>query len=919
MEKKILESSNQLFSTPENLSSLCKLAAQILFSMCRMTPSLRIFTRAIGSFVVASIVIPCCRESAIAQTLKPSVREFVNEHCVSCHNPEKKKGKLDLESILKMPISDHHETWSDVAWMLKEREMPPEDAKDARRPSDSEYQENAAWFKAALAPFESAESPSADAMQPTDMVSEFCVSCHNPEENKGQLDLESIQAEPWTAHPEVWEKVITRLLGRQMPPPDRERPSETVYEGVLSTLTQALDTHAAKEPQPGRVETFRRMNRTEYQNSIRDLLGVEVDAASFLPQDEESHGFDNVTVGTLSPSLVDRYITAAQRISRLAIGTPPRRPDGYTYRIPPDFTQEKHVPGLPLGTRGGALLNYTFPQDGEYEIEVLLSRDRNEHVEGLNGTHQMEILLDRALVEDFEVTRKGHESHSEVDKHLKTRTRITAGPHDIGVTFRQKSYSLLENKRKPFAAHFNLHRHPRLSPAIYQISITGPFTAEGAGMTPSRKRIFVDYPKDTTDEQRAAETILAHLMKRAFRRPITKEDVDKRLAFYHEGRQSGDFEAGIKRALESILVSPEFLFRIEREPKSVPPGGVYQISDIELASRLSFFIWSSLPDEELLDLAIANRLSRNETLSEQVHRMLKDPRSQSLVDNFASQWLHLRNLDGVTPDLRLFPDFDHNLRTAFRQETELFISSILREDRSILDLLKADYTYLNERLAHHYNIPGIFGSRFRRVSLDPKYNRGGLLRQGSILTVTSYATRTSPVIRGNWVLENILGTPAPPPPPNVPALEDNKVDASLPMRERLAEHRANPACASCHNLMDPVGFALENFDAVGRWRQFENGAPIDVSGGLPDGRVFSGIHNLEKGLLERPELFVHTLTKKLMIFALGRGVDAHDSPAIRQIVAEAKAADFRLSSIVLGIAKSLPFQMRVKSNEETEH
>ncbi len=432
-------------------------------------------------------------------------------------------------------------------------------------------------------------------------------------------------------------------------------------------------------------------------------------------------------------------------------------------------------------------------------------------------------------------------------------------------------------------------------------------------MTPSRKQIFIDYPKNETEEEAAAQNILSQLMKRAFRRPVHSSDLEKRMEFYHAGRQESDFEGGIKRALESILVSPEFLFRIERDIQDLKPGAIYQITDIELASRLSFFIWSSIPDEELLDLAIANRLSRPETITAQVNRMLRDPRAQSLVNNFASQWLHLRNLDSVTPDLRLYPDFDHNLRNAFREETEIFIKSILEEDRSVLDLLHADYTYLNERLAHHYDIPGVFGSRFRRVALDPRHNRGGILRQGSILTVTSYATRTSPVIRGNWVLENILGTLAPPPPPDVPALEDNKVDASLPMRQRLAAHRANPACASCHNLMDPVGFALENFDAVGRWREFENGAPIDVSGGLPDGREFSGIQNLEKGLLERPELFVHTLT---MIFALGRGIEAQDASAIRQIVEEAKTSDYRLSTIISGIAKSVPFQMRVNSSEE---
>ncbi len=616
-------------------------------------------------------------------------------------------------------------------------------------------------------------------------------------------------------------------------------------------------------------------------------------------------------MGTLSPSLLDRYISAAQKISRLAIGAPLSAPKGDTFRIRPDVTQEKHVAGLPLGTRGGALIEYTFPRDGDYEIEVTLTRDRNEHVEGLKESHEMDILLDRALVDRFTVVPPdGRRDHSMVDKHLKARVFVEAGPRSVGVTFLKNPYSLIENKRQPFAAHYNYHRHPRLSPAVYQVSITGPFESTGVSRTPSRQKIFTSWPESASEEEATAREVLASLMKRAFRREIANSDLKRPLEFYREGAGEGGFEAGIEAALNSILVSPEFLFRIEKEPSRVGPDGVYQVSDIELASRLSFFIWSSIPDEELLDLAISGQLSKEDVLESQVRRMLVDERSHSLVDNFGDQWLHLRNLDSVTPDLRLFPDFDDNLRQSFRRETELFLESILREDRSVLELLKADYTFLNERLAQHYEIPSIFGSRFRRVELDPKYNRGGLLRQGSILTVTSYATRTSPVIRGNWVLENIMGTPAKPPPDDVPALEENQVDATLSMRDLLAKHRENPACASCHDLMDPVGFALENFDAVGRWREYDNGEAIDVSGGLPDGSVFAGVEKLEHGLLERPELFVRALSEKMLIFALGRGVEAHDAPAVRQIVKEVEANDYKFSSLVLGIAKSVPFQMR---------
>ena len=842
--------------------------------------------------------------------------DVLNDHCISCHNPEKKKGKLDLESILSVDMSQNLGVWDDVAWMLSEREMPPEDEPDVERPSESEFNSATQWLESKLetiAPDEGELTLSSKHA----LISEYCVSCHNADEKKGNLILDGISLDDPTKDPELWEHVVLRLYSRQMPPPDRERPSEATYEAVLASLTETLDANAVAHPKPGRVETFRRLNRTEYRNAIRDLVGLEIDADTLLPKDEESHGFDNVTVGTLSPNLLDRYISAAQKISRLAVGARSDKLQGYTVRLPADYTQEFHVEGLPIGTRGGLLLDYTFPQDGEYEVEVTLTRDRNEHVEGLKGNHEMEILLDRALVERFTVgPPKGRKDHSMVDKHLKTRVQVQAGPRKLGVTFLNNSYSLLENKREPFKAHFNHHRHPRLSPAVYQVSITGPYNAQGAIDTPSREKIFIRKPSQPSEESLAAREILENLMKHAYRRSTSNADLKGPMSFYREAAEESGFESGIEAALSSILVNPEFLFRVEHEPAKVKPGQAYRISDIELASRLSFFIWSSLPDEALIDDAIAGNLSDPDTLEAHVRRMLADPRALSLVDNFASQWLHLRNLDSVTPDLRLYPDFDDNLRQAFRKETELFIEGILTEDRPVLEMLKADYTYLNERLAHHYGVPNVFGSRFRRVELEPEHHRGGLLRQGSILTVTSYATRTSPVIRGNWVLENIIGTAPPPPPADVPALEENTVDATLSVRERLEEHRANPACASCHDLMDPVGFALENFDAIGRWREFEYGAEIDVSGGLPDGSVFDGVANLENGLLERPELFVRALSEKLLTFALGRGVEAYDAPAVRKIIAEAQANDYRFSSMILGIVKSVPFQMRTKSERE---
>jgi hypothetical protein len=742
-------------------------------------------------------------------------------------------------------------------------------------------------------------------------IDHYCLECHSSDDKATRLSLDDIDPEHVERQPKVWEKVVRKLTTRQMPPPGRKRPEELDYEAVVSTIAGALDRAAAAHPEPGRTNTFRRLNRTEYQNAIRDLLALDIDASALLPNDESSHGFDNITVGDLSPTLLDRYITAAQKISRLAVGNPGRSPGGDTIRIRADRTQEEHVEGLPLGTRGGALIPYTFPQDGEYEIQVRLARDRNEDVEGLRVPHELEVLLDRERVASFTVTPpKTGTDHQTADQHLKTRVRVTAGPHQLGVTFLKNPSSLLETGRQPYQAHYNTHRHPRISPAVYQVSITGPHRASGHGDSPSRRRIFVCEPKGPDDEESCAQRILATLMRRAYRRPIDNADLPKPIELYRQARADGSFDAGIEMALSAVLVNPQFLFRIEADPPGVAPHSAYRIADLQLASRLSFFLWSSIPDDELLDLAARSELTRPEVLERQVRRLLADPRSHSLATNFADQWLHLRNLESITPDLRLFPDFDDNLRQAFRQETELLFEGVVREDRSVVDLLKPDHIDLNERLARHYGIANVYGSRFRRVAVEEAGVRGGLLRQGSILTVTSYATRTSPVIRGKWILENILGTPPPPPPANVPALKDNTVSSSLSVRERLAEHRRDVACAGCHRLMDPVGFSLENFDAVGRWRTIEEGRPIDATGGLPDGSRFEGVTGLERALLKHPEQFVSALTEKLLTFALGRGIEYHDAPAIRKIVRDARATNYRFSSLIMGIATSTPFQMR---------
>ncbi|MGH7945086.1 MAG: DUF1592 domain-containing protein, partial [Opitutaceae bacterium] len=561
--------------------------------------------------------------------------------------------------------------------------------------------------------------------------------------------------------------------------------------------------------------------------------------------------------------------------------------------------------------------SHTFPQDGEYEIQVRLARDRNEQVEGLKKPHEVEVLIDRERVALATVKPPGSDRNAEgVDAHLKFRVAVKAGPRDVGVTFIKNPTLLIETERQPFIARFNMHRHPRTAPALYQVTINGPYDATGPGDTPSRQLIFgplATLKNNAASDERKAELVLTNLMRRAFRRPVFPDDLRKPMQFFREGNaEDGGFEAGIENALSAVLVSPQFLFRVETDPPGLAPRTAYRISDLELASRLSFFLWSSLPDDALLDAAERGDLRSPKRLEMQARRMLADDRARSLVTNFASQWLHLRNLESVTPDLRRFPNFDDNLRQAFRQETELFFESILREDRSITDLLGGDYTFVNERLAKHYGIPHIYGSHFRRVSFagEPERQRGGLLRQGSILTVTSYATRTSPVIRGKWILDNLLGTPPPPPLPDVPSLDDNTVSAGLPIRERLAAHRANPACASCHNLMDPIGFSLENFDAVGRWRTMEERKPVDASGGLPYGSTFTGVAALERGLLQRPDLFAGAVSEKLLVFALGRGVEYYDAPAIREIVRRAQSDSYRFSSLILGIVNSTPFQMR---------
>jgi mono/diheme cytochrome c family protein len=765
------------------------------------------------------------------------------------------------------------------------------------------------------------ERPPAAAPQRA-LINQYCVGCHNDKLKSGGLALDTVNVENMNQNPEVWEKVLHKVRARYMPPAGVPRPDEKAYQSLVSYLESSLDQLSVANPNPGRPATLRRLTRTEYQNAVRDLLGLQVDVTQLLPSDDSSFGFDNITVGELSPTLLERYLAAARKISRLAIGSPVRSPGGETILIPQDLTQEEHFDELPFGTRGGTAVHYTFPQNAQYEIQLQLTRDRNEHIEGLSDPTEVELMLDGERVQMFTVKpvnditgiRNANSIPNDdlVDKHLHIRIPVTAGPHTLGVTFPKNNPSLLlETERQPYQAHFNMYRHPRIHPALYSIVVVGPYDATGVGDTPSRRRIFVCHPVKPSDEEGCAKEILSNFARRAYRRPVTDADLQMPLKFYRDTRTGEGFEAGIERGLRALLISPEFLFRVEQDPANIAPNTAYRLSDLELASRLSFFLWSSIPDDELLGLAIEGKLKQPAVLEKQVRRMLGDARSEALVNNFADQWLYLRNLETIIPDARAFPDFDDNLRQAMRRETELFFESIMREDRNVLDLLSANYTFLNERLAKHYGIPNVYDSQFRRVTFDANNVRGGLLGQASILTVTSYADRTSPVIRGKWILTNIVGSPPPPPPPNVPPLKDNaSAGKVLTMRERMAAHRANQPCAGCHRLMDPVGFSLENYDAVGRWRTTDEDAPIDTSGNLPDGAQFVGVSGLRHALLSRPELFVTTLTEKLLTYGLGRGLESYDAAAVRKIVRDARNNDYRFSSLILGIVDSTPFQMR---------
>ena len=748
--------------------------------------------------------------------------------------------------------------------------------------------------------------------------------------------LDRLDIDNASAHAESWEKVVRKLRVGAMPPQGMPRPDRATMDSLATWLENSLDRAAATHENPGRP-VLHRLNRTEYANAIRDLLALDVDASDLLPTDDASFGFDNIgSVLGVSPALLERYLLAAGKISRLAVGDPKIDPIIDTYRVRADVTQNEHLEGLPLGSRGGVLIHHNFPLEGDYTIKVKLLKSTVDLLWGNNAQDELlEVALNGERVatlsinpakkdepkpqltgkvkeDGFDPSAATKLSMSQPKDSVEARIHAKAGPQTVTVSFMQRSYAPVQDLLEPFDRSTIDPSDPKGLPHVLSVAISGPFNAAGAGETPSRDRIFVCHPANAREELPCAKKIVSTLARRAYRRPVADADMETLLGFYQQGRNKGSFESGVEMALRRILSDPQFIYRFERDPANVQPDSLYRVSDLELASRLSFFLWSSIPDDELLNLAAQGKLKDPAVLEHQVRRMLSDPRADALVSNFADQWLYLRNLRGVAPDLEQYPNFDDNLRQAFKRETELFFGSMIQEDRNVLDLLNANYTFVNERLAKHYGIPNIYGSQFRRVSLPDDSPRRGLLGQASILTVTSIATRTSPVQRGKFLLENIIGTPPNPPPANVPPLKENKAGAkALSVRQLMEAHRQHEPCAGCHKQLDPLGFALDNFDAIGHWRTVsESGDPIDASGALADGTKINGPASLREALLSRPNVFVGTLTEKLMTYALGRGLEYYDMPAVRAVTHEAAANNYRFSSLILGIVKSTPFEMR---------
>ena len=763
--------------------------------------------------------------------------------------------------------------------------------------------------------------PGASAAKQRALIDQYCVTCHNDRLKTASLSLAQVDLAAAGDHPELWEKVVRKLRAGVMPPPDMKRPPLTDYEELRDFLEAEIDRKAAGRVNPGSV-VLHRLNRTEYANVVRDLLDLEIDVSTLLPSDDSARGFDNSAGSlTISPTLLEAYATAAARIARMAVGYW-RSPTESTYLAPGDTSQNQQIEGLPLGTRGGMLVRHNFPADGEYKFSI-----QNFGIGSFIPGEQLELTIDgeRAHLFKYQGVGTSQGMSGEGDGSLDVTVPVKAGSRMVGASFLATNYRpSLDMVKQYERKSLENNSIPQLQyyPAIGFLRIQGPFTARRPTDSRSLRKVFTCRPAQVSQEEACAETILSTLARRGYRRPATARDREALMTFYEEGRRIGTFEDGIELALRRLLASPQFLVRAEKEPADLSPGRAYRISDLELASRLSFFLWSSIPDDQLITVASQGKLSNPSVLQQQVRRMLADPRSDALVGNFGAQLLYLRNLQATSPDGVAYPDWDDELRQSFRRETELFFDSIIREDRNVVDLLTADYTFLNERLARHYGVPNIYGAQFRRVTLGPELDyRRGLLGKGSFLAVTwTQNFRTSPVKRGVWVLENILGTPPPEPPPNVPALEDAAGGAvkTLTLREQMTVHRKNQPCAGCHKLMDPIGFALDNFDADGKWRTKQGGdggTPIDAAVALFDGQQVTGPSGLRQALLRYSPQFVRMVTEKMMTYALGRGVEDADMPVLRSIVRDAAKNDNRFSAIVLGIVKSAPFQMRVKVKE----
>jgi len=758
-------------------------------------------------------------------------------------------------------------------------------------------------------------------------VTKYCVTCHNDRTKTGGLALDTMDFDNIPAGAAVWEKSLKKMRVGMMPPPAAAQPDAATRASLISWLTTRLDRAAIEKPNPGRP-VLHRLNRAEYANAVRDLLALEVDPSTLLPPDDSAYGFDNVgDVLGMSPVLLERFMEAANKVGALAIGDPDIGTAAQVFHIRQDASQDTHVEGLPIGTVGGIVAKVTLPLDAEYQIAVKMFRTNLGVMRGLEYEHEMEYTVDGARVHTF---RMGGEADFKanlvnmtkagdvIDERGRIKLKLTAGPHMIGAAFIARSDAPNPTRLQPFIRSSTDTRDTSGHPHFDTLTVTGPFSATGSGDTPSRRKIF----SCGRAEDACARQIISRLARLAYRGDVTDTDTQRLFAFFDAGRKEANFDRGIQKVLQRILASPKFCFHIEQDPAGLPPGSVYRINDRELAARLSFFLWSSIPDTQLLDLAAQNKLHAPAVLEQQVRRMLADPRAEALSTNFAGQWLYLRNLKNMQPNSEEFPDFDDNLRQAFAHEAELFFASIVNEDRNVLDLMTADYTFLNERLAQHYRVPNVYGSHFRRVTLTDEARRG-LLGKGAVLMVTSHVDRTSPVVRGKWVLENLLSAPVPPMAANVPPLNEdpNRGGRILTMRERMEEHRRNPACAQCHKIMDPIGLSLENFDAVGAWRTRDGdsvtgpGTPIDAQGELLDGTRVNGVNTLRQALLRQPELFVGTVVEKLMIYALGRGLQPYDMPSVRSIVRDTAQTNYRFSSIVMGIITSTPFQKRVTLDE----